>query len=133
VARALWLAGGVLDDSELRRIAIKTIESAALQPTGAQRLNTANLCHGISGLLAICLRFAHEIDSEILRDQIPALTADVLAFCQPDLPFLVSDHRPDGELVGDPGFLSGTVGVGLALLAAITRTEPRWDRALLLT
>lgn len=132
VARALWLAGCAIDDSELQHVAVKAIESAALQSAGETGQNNVNLCHGIGGLLAICLRFVHEIDSGILWDLAATLTANVLALCRSDLPFFVTDHRPSGELVDDPGFLSGTAGVGLALLAATTRTEPRWDRALLL-
>jgi hypothetical protein len=31
----------------------------------------------------------------------------------------------------EPGLLTGTAGVGLALLAATTPIEPAWDRALL--
>jgi hypothetical protein len=31
----------------------------------------------------------------------------------------------------DPGFLTGSSGVGLALLAAATSVEPLWDRLLL--
>ena len=31
----------------------------------------------------------------------------------------------------DPGFLTGSSGVGLALLAAATAVEPEWDRMLL--
>jgi lantibiotic biosynthesis protein len=31
----------------------------------------------------------------------------------------------------DPGFLTGSSGVGLALLAAATPVEPEWDRILL--
>jgi hypothetical protein len=33
--------------------------------------------------------------------------------------------------VDDPSFLGGTTGIALALLAAATPVEPRWDRLLL--
>ncbi|MEM7350096.1 MAG: Lanthionine biosynthesis cyclase LanC, partial [Acidobacteriota bacterium] len=33
--------------------------------------------------------------------------------------------------IADDGFLTGAAGVGLALLAAVTPTEPMWDRLLL--
>jgi lantibiotic biosynthesis protein len=32
---------------------------------------------------------------------------------------------------GDPGFLTGAAGIGLALLAAVSPVEPEWDRLLL--
>jgi lantibiotic biosynthesis protein len=53
--------------------------------------------------------------------------------CDPSQPFFVSDPRPTGERVAEPGLLTGTAGVGLALLAAISPVEPRWDRAMLLS
>jgi hypothetical protein len=31
----------------------------------------------------------------------------------------------------DPGFLTGSAGIGLALLAATTAVAPDWDRVLL--
>jgi hypothetical protein len=34
---------------------------------------------------------------------------------------------------GDDSLLTGSAGVGLALLSATTSTEPRWDRALYLS
>ena len=40
----------------------------------------------------------------------------------------------EGEELGwrpDPGFLTGSAGVGLVLLAATTPVEPEWDRVLL--
>jgi len=43
--------------------------------------------------------------------------------------------EPNGTSVWEPwpGFLDGSIGVALALLAAVTPVEPRWDRALLLS
>ena len=41
------------------------------------------------------------------------------------------DRAGNGGWVAEPGFLTGAAGVGLALLAAATPLEPRWDRLLL--
>ena len=35
--------------------------------------------------------------------------------------------------VDDASFLSGSAGIGLALLTAVTHTDPAWDRLLLLS
>ncbi len=43
-----------------------------------------------------------------------------------------SDATPGGWRT-DPGLLTGTAGLALALLAAATEIEPEWDRALLLS
>jgi len=47
--------------------------------------------------------------------------------------FPVSRREPDGTYTWqkDGGFLVGSTGVGLALLAAISDQEPLWDRLLL--
>jgi hypothetical protein len=43
-----------------------------------------------------------------------------------------SDGQPNtSKWTGDPGFLVGSAGIGLALLAAVSDVEPAWDRVLL--
>ena len=44
-----------------------------------------------------------------------------------------SDATPGGSWRTEPGLLTGTAGLALALLAAATEIEPEWDRALLLS
>jgi hypothetical protein len=43
--------------------------------------------------------------------------------------------RADGEMgwIVDYGFLTGAIGIALALLAGITPIEPQWDRLLMLS
>jgi hypothetical protein len=132
-ARALWLSAAALQNSAFRQMALDAIGSAAQRSPATRRLDSPNLCHGLSGLLVTCLRFAQDVQDEALREAIPALTSEIIDSCNPDLPFFVSDRRPDGEEVEEPGFLTGTAGVGLALLAAVSPIEPKWDRAMLLS
>lgn len=43
----------------------------------------------------------------------------------------VPDGRGGAVQADDPGFLDGSAGIGLALLAAVSAVEPAWDRVLL--
>jgi hypothetical protein len=38
-----------------------------------------------------------------------------------------------GALLDEPGFIRGATGIGLALLAAVSRVDPAWDRVLLIS
>lgn len=132
-AAALRLGGIALRRPAFQQLALAAIESAARWPAGRRQLGSPILCHGLAGLLLVCLRFAQDSPSTVLRDAIPRLAGDLIGMCDPSQPFFVSDPRPTGERVAEPGLLTGTAGVGLALLAAISPVEPRWDRAMLLS
>jgi lantibiotic modifying enzyme len=45
----------------------------------------------------------------------------------------ISQSADQGSREADPSFLSGAVGIALALLSAVTSIEPQWDRLLLLS
>ena len=78
-------------------------------------MRDANLCHGAVGLAHLYNRFYQASGEPVLRDAARAWFARTLAMpraAQIDL-------------------LDGAIGVGLALYAAISTTEPGWDRILL--
>lgn len=136
VAAALWLAGSALEDEGPCRTAMASLEGVFRRPfagahTGYQ-LFSPTICHGVGGLLAICLRFAARCSSRVIRAQVPQLVERVLYACHPDLPLGVRDQEVPGNFVDDPGFLTGAAGVAMVLLAASTSTPPSWDRTLLI-
>ncbi|MGI5341773.1 lanthionine synthetase LanC family protein [Streptomyces sp. CA-181903] len=115
IARALWLAGTALDDAELRGLAVRALRAALRRPPERRRVDgDPGLCHGVTGLLHITSRFAHDTGD-------PGLTTAAAR--------LAAGPLPSG---GGPGFLDGAAGVTLALLGAATDAAPGWDRALLL-
>lgn len=132
VARSLWLAGTVLNEKILCNTAIEAMEAALKRPTGIASLTSPTLCHGVSGLLIMCLRFAHETKNSTIMKYIPLLVNKILEACDPAYPLGVRGEDLQGKLVDNPGFLTGSAGVLLALLAAATSIEPAWDRALLI-
>lgn len=129
VARSLWLAGCALEDEELRTWGIEAIESTLRRPISLRGIPSPILCHGNAGLLQICLRFAHESESEVVQAQIPALVEQILDAFDPSSPF--GFHNTDqGDPIDQPGWLGGAAGVAMALLAATTDVIPAWDRIL---
>lgn len=131
VARSLWLAGQALDDEPLRQQALQAIETALRRLTTGGHIVSPHLCHGIAGLLQICLRFANECDSALIRESIPALVERVLNHYNPD--FVLGFRNMDqGIAVDHPGWLTGAPGIAMALLAASTPLIPAWDRVLLI-
>lgn len=135
IARALWLAGTALEDPSLRRSALDAIEAVVRRPPAARGLFSATLCHGLAGLLQICLRFAQESSSLLVREHIPTLVTQILAHFNPAYPlgFRELDPLANPPWVDDPSWLSGAPGTILALLAAATAEPPDWDRALLIS
>ncbi len=94
VARSLWLAGQALEDDNLCQEAVKAIECSLRRPVRLRQINSPTLCHGVAGLLQICLRFAHESESTIVREHIPLLATQLLDAFNPDYPL---GFRDSGE------------------------------------
>ncbi len=133
VTRSLWLAGQALRDDALCHMAITGIESALRLPPDERGINSPTFCHGIAGLLHICLRFANETSSVLIREQIPLLVEQLLDVFDPAFPFGFRDHeKRTNTSVDDPGLLTGVAGIILVLLAATTPHAPQWDRIFLI-
>jgi len=99
----------------------------------------APLCHGASGLAHIFNRIYQTEGDLRCRDAALAWFDRTLAMRQPTSRaggFLASTRPdPQGPTVWEasPAFLDGAIGVALALLSAVTPTEPNWDRLLLVS
>jgi lantibiotic biosynthesis protein len=133
IARALWLAGTALNDTIFCQTALEAIESVLRRPVAMRAIPSATFCHGIAGLLTICLRFAHETDNELVHQHIPILVQQLLSEFNPRHALGFRNQETANNWVDDPGLLTGGVGVALALLAASTSIEPTWDRIFLIS
>jgi lantibiotic biosynthesis protein len=133
IARALWLAGEALDRQDYRELAISAMEGVFRRPIAVRRIDSPTFCHGGYGLLAIALRFSHDMGGSAFFDEIGALVQQLLDSYQPEslLGFRHLETR-DNEM-DQPGLLEGAPGVALALLASATGAEPTWDRLFLLS
>lgn len=131
VSRSLWLAGCALENDELLQMGQAGIEAVLRRNVPQRGIPSPILCHGIAGLLQICLRFAQECESELVKAQIPALVEQLLEIFDPSAPLGFRDTE-QGVPRDHPGWLSGAPGIAMVLLAASTNVAPTWDRVLAL-
>jgi lantibiotic biosynthesis protein len=132
VAAALWLAGRATGDERLCERATQAMEAVLQRPAEVRRVFSPTLCHGLAGVLAICLRFAEGAASPRIHSAVAEHAEQVLGRCDPGLPLGVRDEDVPGNLVDDPSFVTGADGVATALLAAAVPEARSWDRTLLI-
>ncbi len=125
----------VRQHSELASVATRMARVAAAR---CLELGTddASLCHGAAGALHIFNRLAQRAHDPRLADLARRWFARTLESIRRRDRTAVS--RRDPGLVwtawrARPGLMNGAAGVALALAAASSRTEPTWDRLLLLS
>ncbi len=135
VARALWHAGVATDNETLRDLAVESMMAVIRRPWSARQIeDSPGLCHGVAGLLQITLRFASDTGRPEFAAAAEELTETLLGLYRPDLSTgYYSRTGKRTEVFEHPGLLDGAAGAALALLAAATDAEPRWDRVLLLS
>jgi hypothetical protein len=117
IAGALAAAGAALGDRTINELALATAARAA-ESVAADPFTTPGLCHGWAGAGHAMARLYHRFGDERFA------AASRAAFAR-----LVQTYA----LGDDLGLLTGSAGIGLALLSATTAVEPAWDRALLLS
>jgi hypothetical protein len=118
IATALWSASARLGTpaAHAREIAL----DAARREAASCGVRDAKLCHGAAGLAHLFNRLYQASGEAELGAAARAWFARTL------------ERRPSAGFdapIGD--FLEGEIGIALALLAAVTPVEPRWDRLLL--
>jgi hypothetical protein len=133
VARALWLAGQALGDTDLHRLAIEAMEAVFRRPIPERRIDSPTFCHGIAGLLQITLRFAIDTGLPVFFRAAQTLTDQLLRMYDPDRLLGFPSVEPGGNRVDQAGLLDGAPGVVMTLLAAGTGVNPSWDRLFMLS
>lgn len=110
---------------------------ARVPPTEAQ-IRDAGLCHGAAGNAQIFERLFRNTGEEEFHAAALGWIDATLDYRQPGEG--IGGYRMWGEVgenrqgwLNDASFLTGSGGVGLALLSAVTDVEPKWDRLLLLS
>jgi lantibiotic modifying enzyme len=140
VAVALLAAGRALADDDLVAEAAEVAHTCAGRDAESGRIQDAGLCHGSAGLGHTLSCLGQDLGDERILD----LARSWFSY--------TFDHRRHGEEIAGfpaiqrrigpgldgasghvpmPGILDGVAGVGLALLAAASSTEPWWDGLLL--
>lgn len=131
-ARALYLAGAALRDSNLQDTAMTAFKSLLARPRKEWSIASPNICHGLSGVLQAALRMYHDTGAPQLLQLIERVVDEIFSLYNPDTLFGFQDKNVSGEWYDNPRLLEGAPGVALALLAASRPVVPAWDRLLLL-
>jgi lantibiotic biosynthesis protein len=136
IAAALLAAARCAGEPAWEQRALAIARSAAERPVDSSGVIDMGLCHGAAGA-------AHLFNRLYQASGEPALATSARFWLEQALGmqregegisgFVAYVPDDQGELGwrGDPGFLTGVAGLGLALLAAATPIEPAWDRVLL--
>jgi lantibiotic biosynthesis protein len=96
----------------------------------------AGLCHGAFGNAHIYSRVFQSDPNPLYREAANFWFERGLKMRRTDIGiggFPAWETMPNSGFTADPGFLSGAVGVALALLSGTNPIEPQWDRLLLLS
>lgn len=144
-SRAVWcygdlgIAAVLLAAARSFRRADWEAEALALARHAARRPVEAadsSLCHGTAGNAHLFNRIYHATGDPEMRETALAWYRLALDQRRPGEPFAgfvtwVGQRPGEGEWKGHPGLLIGAAGVGLSLLAAVSDSEPDWDRLFL--
>ena len=135
LAAALLAIARRLDHQGWRRAAVRiALAAAGREPDPAHR-DELGLCHGAAGLAHVFNRLYQATGEPRLAGAAGcwfARTLDALDERRTaGAPAWRAEQQKHPKLRWQRGFLNGDAGIGLALLAAVSPREPRWDRALL--
>lgn len=133
IARALWQAGVVLAQPELKDAAVEAIRATLRRPDAERRLESPTFCHGVAGYLQCVLRFAHETRLPDLVDAARDLTRRLVDMRDEKSALGYRAIEMFDARVDQPGLVDGATGVLAVLLSATVEVEPAWDRAFLLS
>ena len=135
IAAALLVAARAMDERALGNAALRIATHAAARTEATAGVIDAGLCHGAAGLAHIFRRIYMATGEENIAAAARTWFQRTLAIRTPGQG-LGGFRAYDGierSWRGEPGFLTGSAGVTLALLAATTDSDSAWDRALLLS
>jgi hypothetical protein len=129
VAVALWSAASRL--SLATDLAHETATDCAARAVETTGVRDAPLCHGAAGLAHLLNRcYQASGDATIAAAARTWLERTLAMRGRDGIGGFVAWRGDDGDQP-NASLLEGSIGIGLALLAAVTEHEPSWDRLLL--
>jgi len=136
IAVALMTAARGAGERDWERAALEIARAAAARPMERADVSDPGLCHGAAGNLHLFNRLYQATGEPELAAAARVWLHRLLDMRQPGAGLggflvLLPDEHQQRAWRADPGFLTGSAGIGLALLAAATPVEPAWDRLLL--
>lgn len=136
VAMALLSAARAAGNNLWAKEALDIAKTSAALTIEEIRAQDACLCHGAGGIAHLFNRLFQATGAPELKNAAIKWferTLDMGIYEESAANYLFWGSNEAGTLCWqkDPGFLTGSAGVGLALLAAATPVEPKWDSLLL--
>jgi lantibiotic modifying enzyme len=119
VAASLLYAARTVGEETWEREALALATSAAQAPIDTSGIEDTCLCHGAAGLAHLFNRIYQATRQELFADA-------ARQWYRRGLDLL--DAGTATSAVDDVGLFTGTAGIGLGLLAAVSDREPEWDR-----
>ena len=135
VAATLLVAGRAVGERDWEREAVEIARLAAGRALEDSGMQDAGICHGAAGIAHLFNRLHQATGDPALAAAARRWIDQTLALRQPGVGiggfqmWVPNEERALGWR-DEAGFLTGSSGVGLALLAAATEVEPEWDRVL---
>lgn len=138
VAGALWVAARGAGEPAWQEAALEVGLTAAARGEETAGIRDAGLCHGAGGVGHVFQRFFQATGDVRFGEAARFWLERALTFREPGTGVggfrsWASDVDSVQDWRNDPGFLEGSAGVGLALLAGVSPVDPEWDRAFLLS
>jgi lantibiotic biosynthesis protein len=135
IAAVLLSAAEVVGGESWRRAAFEIALGAAQRTLGDSGVNDAGLCHGAAGVAHLFNRLYQATGQPELAEAARRWYGEALGLRSTEqgvggFTAWIPNQSTGGHWVDAPGFLEGAAGVGLALLAAVTPVEPKWDSLL---
>ncbi len=135
IAAALEVAARAVGEPEWEREALAIARLCATRPVEKSGAIDAGICHGAAGIAHLFNRLHQATGDPELREAAVRWIEQTLKLREPGkgiggYEMWVPDDERQLRWEAEPGFLTGSAGVGLALLAAATAVEPEWDRVL---
>jgi lantibiotic modifying enzyme len=133
IAAALWCASRWTSDPALEKEALEAAHCALRRDPKKGGVVDVPLCHGAAGLGHLFNRMYQGAGDPAFLEAARMWFARALEMRRVGEGFggYVSFQPGRGGWIADRGFLSGSIGIALALLGASTPVEPGWDRLLL--
>lgn len=135
VAVALLAAARLAGRPDWEQDALTVARHAARRPAAQSGVRDAGLCHGAFGLAHLFNRIYQATGDDVFAEAARFWYSEGFALRQPGqgIAGFAAWNVKEGQPVwsADTGFLTGAAGIGLALLAAVSSSEPEWDRVLL--
>jgi hypothetical protein len=137
IAPVLLAAGRLARVPAWQQAAIEIGVAAAARPFADTLAYDPGICHGQAGLAHLYGRLYQGTGEGAFADAARWWLASTLAMRRPGegrsgfLSLVPDIGTGDLMLAPDPSFLTGTAGIALVLMAAVSEVEPCWDRCLL--